>query len=132
MVPDQKQSKSLQSTSWDDIHPFFYSCGMSDDPACVCNNRSRFNTIKAYFQDKEFNRDNFNAFLMYRANKGNSKATQNKYISMARHIIDYLECPDFLKKQKLLKTHWRLPQILLTPDEIQKLANVEIPYRKCR
>lgn len=89
--------------------------------------KSRFKTIKRYFDNKPFNRDTFTDFLASEKKRGISDTTLNKLISCAKHIAQMIGQDDlkdysyFREKKKDVET--------LTWSEMKALAEVQLPYR---
>ena len=95
----------------------------------IDSNKSRFNKLAQYFNTRDFNRENFRAFIGEMDASGLTRAYQNKCISMAKNIDKYLGC-DCIQDFKYRQEESLLPKEILTPSEIQSIANYHRSYKK--
>jgi integrase len=119
---------SLLNITWEGYEAFLlYDRKLTANPKAIYALKSRFNQLKAYFSNLEFNRDNFVTFIASEKKRGISDSTINKYISNAKNIARYLKISDladftYYKERKK-------DVDCLTWEEMINLAKVEIDYR---
>jgi integrase/recombinase XerD len=92
--------------------------------------KSRYSVLCAYFSEHDFNRVNFTKFVRYMREKGYSGSYINVLITMAKHIDKFYninELQDFTRFPKEDK-----PVYILTPEEIERMAEVDVPYARDR
>lgn len=102
--------------------------------SCDGNNesayKSRFNILCQFFKDKDFTRENFNAFIWMKKKEGCKPEYLNGFIKLAKHFDRFskayiLEDYTYFKKEAKVYT-------ILTPDEIKAIADVTVAYARNR
>lgn len=119
----------LDKSLWQKLQVFlFIDRKLSDKPSSRMALQSRFNKLCSFFEDKDFNRENFNVFLGELKSKGYALAYVNKFISLGKHLDKFFklgQLQDF--------TYFRESRIfrrdILTPEEIKRMAEIDIKYR---
>lgn len=129
----------LQQLSWETFRTYLlYDKKISHGESNIWANKSRFKIIKDWFVSKslDFNRANFTHFIGEMEEKGYKESYLNKYISIAKTIAEYFEINhNIINEFKLHKVTYfteerNIDYDTFTPDEIVRMANVELPYKK--
>jgi integrase len=90
--------------------------------------RSRFRYIVRYFQDKDFNRDNFNKLIQEQVDAGKSHNYINNLITITKQLADHLHVEEFKTYSYFKKENRRYET--LTPAEIKLMAEWKRLYGK--
>lgn len=101
----------------------------SDKRSAISANKSRFTILASYFEHVDFNRQTFTDFLLRLKEKGYSISYMNNFIKMAKTIDRYYrlnEVSDYTYFPEIRS----VPLEIVTPEEIEALATVQIPYKK--
>jgi len=101
----------------------------SDKRSAISANKSRFTILASYFEHLDFNRQNFTEFLLQLKEKEYSISYMNNFIKMAKTIDRYYglnEVRDYTYFPEIRS----VPLEIITPEEIEALATVHIPYKK--
>lgn len=119
----------LKLEMWEPLKTYlFIDRKLSSKPSSAQANKSRFLKLASYFSSVEFNRANFNLFIGEMKSQGYTNSYINKMITIAKHIDAFYklnELQDYTYFREVRK-----PTLdVLTPDEIEAMANVTVPYR---
>lgn len=115
---------------WNPFKQYLYiDRKLSDTPHSISTDKSRFNKLTTYFSHKDFNRDTFNTFIAYLKAQNYSASYINNVIKLAKHLDRWLKVGQ-LQDYTYFKERKRLKMDVLSPVEIEKLAMVQIPYKK--
>lgn len=104
----------------------FYDRKHSTSVHNVQSMESRYRMLCSWFEEKEFSRTNFTKFMQYLQQKGYSNNTCNNFIKLAKHIDKLYKLNELQDYTYFQKPH--MPIEVLTADEIERIANVTIPY----
>lgn len=105
--------------------------GFSDKPKNLSICRRRFGRIALWFEDKEFTRTGVVEFLGELHKQGLKNSSINNFVKGAKTIDKFLGTNE-MKDFRFLREEVSLPKDLLSPDEIKRLAEIYIPYRRDR
>lgn len=120
----------LSKELWSDLKTYLLiDRKQSDKRAAVQANKSRFNILVSYFSTHEFTRENFNLFLSEMKARGYSASYMNNFIKLAKLIDRYFKL-DIVLDFTYFPEIKALPLVIITPEEIERLANVIISYKK--
>ncbi len=120
----------IDNVSWSDIQTYFLiERKFSEKSSSVYALKSRFRILEHWFRGKELNRENLNLFIQEQLEKGISKSTCNKFISMVKNLGLYFKSDEF-RDYSLFKDKHAFTDEVLTPDELTRIANVYVPYKK--
>lgn len=113
-----------------------YDQKFSPKPSARYGNRSRFKKVVQFFEDKEFNRTNFNQFIAWMKDvdaQGGKLAdsTINNHIKIAKSLGKFLGMDD-LNEYKYFRENKKIVRVPVTPNEILLLANYNFPYFRDR
>jgi len=112
----------IVNVSWEQLQSFLLNDRKhSDKPSAVYAVKSRFKTLKTWFGDKEFNRDNFNLFIQHMRESGYSVSYRNNFIKLAKTLGIYLKTDDF-RDYLYFRENRTFTGEVLTADEIQRIA----------
>ncbi|KKQ84867.1 MAG: Tyrosine type site-specific recombinase [Candidatus Woesebacteria bacterium GW2011_GWB1_38_8] len=112
----------IVNVSWEQLQSFLLNDRKhSDKPSAVYAVKSRFKTLKTWFGDKEFNRDNFNLFIQHMRESGYSVSYRNNFIKLAKTLGIYLKTDEF-RDYLYFRENRTFTGEVLTPDEIQRIA----------
>lgn len=118
----------LSAALWCDLETYLYIDKKFDDKA---HNKSallsRFRIICRFFDEKEFNRTNFNQFILHLKSSGKKPAYLNGFIKLAKHIdkyyqINQLQDYTYFHEQRVKNYD------VLSPEEIGRIIAVDVPY----
>src|SRR3990172_7085148 len=113
----------IVNVSWEQLQSFLLNDRKhSDKPSAVYAVKSRFKTLKTWFGDKEFNRDNFNLFIQHMRESGYSVSYRNNFIKLAKTLGIYLKTDDF-RDYLYFRENRTFTGEVLTADEIQKIVD---------
>lgn len=101
----------------------------SDKRAAVSANKSRFHLLASYFSSVEFNRENFNQFIYKSKEHGYSISYINNFIKIAKLVDRYYKLNEVMDYTYFPEIK-SVPLVIITPEEIEALANVHIHYQK--
>lgn len=101
----------------------------SDKRAAVSANKSRFHLLASYFTSVEFNRENFNQFIYKSKEHGYSVSYINNFIKIAKLVDRYYKLNEVMDYTYFPEIK-SVPLVIITPEEIEALANVHIHYQK--
>ena len=90
--------------------------------------KSRFGKMLDWYQDKEWDRANFNAFITSLKEQNFKNSYINGFIKLAKHYDNYLgvKC---IQDYTYFKEKYEEIDVL-TMDEVKQLANVTYPYKR--
>lgn len=77
----------------------------------------------------EFNRDNFSKFISDLKDKKYSYSYINRFINLGKHVDKYFHLNQ-IQDYTYFRENQVIPKEVLTPQEIEQLANVRIDYTK--
>lgn len=104
----------------------------SGKPAALQATKSHFRKVVRYFHNKDFNRQNFNEFIAGMREKKYATAYLNKMITIGKHIDKFLNI-NAIQDYSYFFEKKSITLEILTPSEIEKMAKINIPYKKhCR
>lgn len=86
-----------------------------------------FANLARHFSTIDFNRENFNTFLM-EMKKRHKTSYLNQFIRLVKHLDKYLKLDEFSNYSLFPELPMKELDVL-TEDEILKLANLEVKYR---
>lgn len=89
--------------------------------------KCHFMKLVDYFSDKEFTRENLLSLLAQMKEKGLKSAYQNKMITVSKYVADYYKITGF-EKLTYFRESKGPPKEILTPEEMERLANVKLTY----
>lgn len=116
------------TTAWDNFSTYLLvERKMSSSPKSVRALKSRFLKLHRYFEDKEFNRDNFNG-LIKDCMSTYSISYINNLIKIAKHWDKYSKI-NCLQDYTFFKEHRHQTKDTLTFEEMAQLANCDMKYR---
>ncbi|MCL4339459.1 site-specific integrase [Patescibacteria group bacterium] len=120
----------LNRSLWPKLQVFlFVDRKLSDKPSAFMAEKSRFNKLLDYFSTRDFTRDNFNIFIAEMRNKGYAISYINNFIKTVKLLGKYFKIHDFDDYTYFREK--RLSEVdNLTPEDIKKLAEVIIQYKK--
>lgn len=101
---------------------------MSSHATSVYPLRCRFNRLVRWFEGKEFTRDNVNLFIGQMQRDGAAPSYRNKMIVLFKHLDKFLKLNN-LTDYTYFKESYQ-PKEILTPEEIEALAGIVVPYTK--
>lgn len=101
----------------------------SDKRSAISANKSRFHLLASYFTSVEFNRKNFNRFISEQKTKGYSISYINNFIKIAKLVDRYFKLNEVMDYTYFPEIK-SVPLVIITPEEIEALANVHIHYQK--
>lgn len=90
---------------------------------------SVLNFIITYFGDEPITRDKFTQFLFEKKEQGLRSTSLNNYIKYIKHIAKFLKTDEFDDYTYFKETE-EIIQDVLTKDEVDRMATVEIEYSK--
>jgi len=90
--------------------------------------RSRYYSLVKYFSTIEFNRKNFNLFILSLQQAGAKPSHLNKYISIAKHVDRFLGLSELTEYTYFHETAEFFDA--LTPTEIRAIAEAHIEYKR--
>lgn len=102
---------------------------LSDNASASYAYKSRFNKIVSYFIDKDFNRENFNKLISEMKEKKYASSHINNIIKIAKHLDKWLKLNQ-LQDYTYFKEGKRANFDILSPFEIEGIANIKIRYKK--
>jgi integrase len=128
VFPNAGNSMTLQNVEWETFKNFLIiKENFRDTKSAMYANKSRFQKLKTYFQNLDFNEDSFSEFLVEMQKSSLTAEYQNKMISMAKNVSRYLKA-DFLKDFKYRQVGSPPEKILLTVEEIIALIDCKLTY----
>lgn len=101
---------------------------MSNSKASVYAIKSRFHKLIRWFKDKDFTRDNVNVFIGEMQRASAAKSYMNKMIALCKHLDKFLNINNLQDYTYYKETYQ--PKEILTPVEIEAIANITMPYKK--
>lgn len=101
---------------------------MSSSRVSLAALKSRFKKFVTWLGTKDFTRDNFNLFLSEMQTAHAAVSYCNKMVNLAKHLDKYFKLGEFGDYTYFRET--RQEKEILTPVEIESLANVLLPYKK--
>jgi len=129
-VASSKNNSTGLNLNWEEFKEFLIiDKNRSENPSAINSDKSRFNIIKQWFSNKEWNAINFRGLLSHYKEQGKSRGTRNKLISMGRLLDEYLET----SISKTFKTKAeKSPRVkdVLTSTEMLSLADIKMNYAK--
>ena len=129
---------TLENLAWDNLQVFLTNdLKMSSKASALQANKSRFKLLRDYFVEREFNRICFSEFVASMKIRGLKPSTMNNFLKMAKTVEKYLETTIGRKREldevTYFTEYYDKEEIdVLTPDEIIRIANVQMPYKKYR
>lgn len=102
---------------------------VKDRPENLRVYRSRFRKLLSFFQDKEFNRKNFTAFITEMRENGYSPAYRNCLIKMGKNYFKFIGLTEEIKDYTYYDEEPEDDIEVLTPEEVKKIATYEYPYQ---
>lgn len=91
--------------------------------------KSKHRILSEYFTSLQFNRKNYNLFISSLCDRGSKPGYINKFISLGKHIDRYMEINQ-LQDYTYYRSKPNNYIQLLSPDNIEQLANVYIKYAR--
>lgn len=101
---------------------------MSNHKSSVYALRSRFKKLVYWFEGKDFTRENVTLFIGEMQKQNAAKSYMNKMIALCKHLDKFLRLNQF-QDYTYFKESYQTKQTL-TPQEIEALASITLPYRK--
>ena len=121
---------TLNKDKWEDIKEYLLTDRKhSDKESSILADKSRYTLLAAQFLTRDFNRTNFNKFIGELKAKGYSHSYINNFIKMGKIVDKYFEINQ-IQDYTYFPEVKALPRSILTPEEIEKLANVHIGYKQ--
>lgn len=102
---------------------------LSDNSSASYAYKSRFNKVASYFIDKDFNRENFNKLISEMKEKKYASSHINNIIKITKHLDRWLKLNQ-LQDYTYFKEGKRANFDILSPSEIERIANLKIRYKK--
>ncbi len=87
----------------------------------------RFRQLAQWFQNKDFSRDSFIQFLEEGQQRGLKNSYLNNFVKMAKQIDRFFHAKEF-EEFRLLREQETIPGDILTPTEIQAMAELKVAY----
>ena len=119
---------TLQPKLFEELKPYLiYDRKLSANKHNMQIYQSRFNIMCRYFGERKFDRANFNSFIGFLREKGYSNNYINNFIKLAKHVDRFYKINELQDY-----TYFDKPVLnvdTLTPEEIEKMIEVTIPYR---
>jgi site-specific recombinase XerD len=129
VFPRAGNKMTLQNVEWAPFKTFLIlEENFKDNKHSMYANKSRFNKLRDYFLDLDFNRDNFREFIHEMQKDGYSEEYQNRLISMAKNITKYID-DKFLEDFKYRTVSGTKEKILPTIEEIIAIIDCEYPHK---
>jgi len=122
----------LKPELWAALHNYFFiELKLSEKASSVQSLRSRFFVLTNYLSQNNlpFNKKTFNEFISYKKELGAAPSYLNGYITLAKYLDKYFDQREF-KEYSYFPTSKKINFEILSPDEIQAIAEVEISYQK--
>jgi len=120
----------ITKTLWPEFKSYLYlDRKLSDKPASISADKSRFNKLASFFCTKDFNRANFNMFIGMMKEKNYSTSYINNFVKTGKHLDKWLKT-NVLVDYTFFKEARKVNYDILTPQEILSLANVKLKYAK--
>ena len=115
---------------WSSFKTYLYiDKKLSYNPSASYAYKSRFNKVVCYFIDKDFNRENFNKLISEMKEKKYASSHINNIIKIAKHLDKWLGLNQ-LQDYTYFKEGKRANFDILSPSEIENIANIKIRYKK--
>jgi site-specific recombinase XerD len=119
----------IEQSLWPKFEVYlFVDRKMSSHTTSVYPLRCRFNKLVEWFTGREFDRDNVNLFIGEMSKNGSAPSYRNKMIVLCKHLDKFLKLNN-LSDYTYFKESYQ-PKEILTPQEIEALASVVVPYSK--
>jgi integrase len=118
----------IDDIGWEHLEPYLKKARGQGEKSLL-GHKSRFKAIKPFFEGREFNAQNFSIFLSEAEKSGKSPSYQNNCLKLIKHMAHYLgtqEFDDFRYVDEVVTE----PEYILTPLEIDKLAEVSMVYKR--
>lgn len=113
---------------WEGLYTYLFVDKKLSPHAKGTTAKSRYRVLCAFFSQNEFNRDNFNAFVLKMQREGKSNDYINNLITMAKHVDKWLKINQ-LQDYSYFKVPKKIIDVL-SSQEIQALAEVHVPYAR--
>ncbi len=124
----KSNKKILAETSWEDFMKYLVgNKNHSANPSAISAEKSRFQIIVKWFENKKWTAENFEALLWSYREAGRSQGTLNKLISMGKLLGEYLN-DDVAKHLKCKVEKLKRIEDVVRSEEIKALANLYVNY----
>jgi len=90
--------------------------------------KSRYNKVTEYFSTTDFNKQNFNLFMAKMRANNHAPSHLNNFIKLAKHLDKFLGLNE-LQDYNYFRESFSPTKDVLTPEEIKKLAEIEMNYK---
>lgn len=119
----------LDSELWSDFQTYlFVDRKISTNKSSVYAIHSRFRKLSTWFQNKDFTRNNLNLFIAEMQTSKAAKSYMNKMIALCKHLDKFLGLNNLQDYTYFGESYQ--PKEILTPEEIEAIAGVTLPYTK--
>ncbi len=120
----------LSFTLWDSLKIYLVNDRkLSDKKASLLAVKSRLKKLCSFFFNVDFTRENFNLFINQMREKNYAPSHVNNMIKIGKHVDKFLKL-NFIQDYTYFNEKRMISVDVLSPSEIESLANVAIPYKK--